>query len=211
MPFIDGYQLTGLIREHEISSGRHLPIVALTANALQGEADVCRAAGMDGYMFKPTSLPALDAMIQKWLPLAVELRRPVDDALAAAPQPGEPITLRPRPVPIDLSVMARLVGNDDPAFMKEMLELYWSTEGDTPEKLRELVQARDCANLKLIAHAAKGAAASAGAVTLAGLCKDLENQVTREDWDATARLTAEIAAAFEDIRAFIDNSQGRAG
>ncbi len=63
MPFVDGYQLTGFIRARELSLDKRLPVVALTANALQGEADICRAAGMDAYLSKPTDLATLDAMI----------------------------------------------------------------------------------------------------------------------------------------------------
>ena len=90
-----------------------------------------------------------------------------------------------------------------------MLELYWESEGETPERLRELVVARDGNELKLAAHAAKGAAASAGAVVLADLCKDLEHSVARQDWSATDRLAGEIATAFKDIRAFIDDPRAR--
>ena len=206
MPFVDGYQLTGFIRDREKETNAHLPVIALTANALQGEAEVCYAAGMDGYLFKPTNLPALDGMIQKWLPQAAKLRTLAIPAAESA----QPITMSAGPTPrvrqpIDLSIMTTLLGTSNPDSLQEMLELYWESEGETPERLRELVAARDSDQIKLAAHAAKGAAASAGAVVLADLCKDLEHSVARQDWSATDRLTAEIAAAFKDIRAFIDD------
>jgi signal transduction histidine kinase/CheY-like chemotaxis protein len=101
MPFIDGYQLTGFIRDHEMKFGGHLPVVALTANALQGEADVCRAAGMDGYLFKPTDLATLETTILKWLPQAASLRRPLDAPpaqLAVGPRKTAP-SRRPPSIP----------------------------------------------------------------------------------------------------------------
>ena len=209
MPFVDGYQLTGFIREREKAATAHLPIIALTANALQGEAEVCYAAGMDGYLFKPTNLPALDSMIQKWLPGAAKLRKPAASA-AESPHPiTMPASMPHERQPIDVSVMATLLGTSDPDSIQEMLELYWETEGETPERLRELVTARDGDQLKLAAHAAKGAAASAGAIVLADLCKHLEHSVAQQDWSATDRLTAEIATAFKDIRAFIDDPRTR--
>ena len=210
MPFVDGYQLTGFIRDREKDTNTRLPVIALTANALQGEAEVCYAAGMDGYLFKPTNLPALDAMIQKWLPQAATLRK----LAGPATEPAQPITVSAIPkararLPIDLSIMKTLLGTSDPNSLQEMLELYWESESETPERLRELVAARDGDQIKLTAHAAKGAAASAGATVLADLCKELEHSATRRDWDATNRLAAEIAVAFNDIRAFIDDPAAR--
>ena len=70
MPEMDGFQLTAAIRASEHGE-RHIPIIALTANALKGEADNCRAAGMDDYLSKPTRLADLEAMLSKWLPAAV--------------------------------------------------------------------------------------------------------------------------------------------
>ncbi|NDY91631.1 response regulator, partial [Ideonella livida] len=80
MPRLDGYQLTAALRA--LPGGQDLPIIALTANALGGEAERCLAAGMSDYLSKPTRLPVLQAMLEKWL-----------DAKAssppAAPAPGQ--------------------------------------------------------------------------------------------------------------------------
>lgn len=67
MPQMDGYELAAAIRAAEAGQ-RHLPIVALTANALKDEARRCLALGMDGYMTKPVQLAELKAMLAKWLP-----------------------------------------------------------------------------------------------------------------------------------------------
>ncbi|MDO9424032.1 MAG: PAS domain S-box protein [Methylobacter sp.] len=71
MPNMDGYQLTAAIRAAETGNAR-APIIALTANALKGEAEHCRAAGMDDYLSKPARLADLKAMLEKWLPAAAE-------------------------------------------------------------------------------------------------------------------------------------------
>jgi two-component system, sensor histidine kinase and response regulator len=66
MPEMDGYALARAIRAEE-SAGKHLPIIAVTANALRDEELLCRAAGMDGYLTKPIQRVRLQATIEAWL------------------------------------------------------------------------------------------------------------------------------------------------
>jgi CheY-like chemotaxis protein len=66
MPEMDGYAATAAIRVREQQTGCHIPIVAMTANAMQGDREACLDAGMDDYVSKPVQSIALLAMIQKW-------------------------------------------------------------------------------------------------------------------------------------------------
>jgi CheY-like chemotaxis protein len=59
MPGMDGFEVTAAIRRHEVQHGGHLPIVAMTAHAMKGDAEQCLAAGMDGYVSKPISAARL--------------------------------------------------------------------------------------------------------------------------------------------------------
>jgi CheY-like chemotaxis protein len=68
MPVMDGFEAAAEIRRHEIRSRRHVPIVAMTANALNEDRDACLAAGMDDYVSKPVSLAGLRLVIDRWLP-----------------------------------------------------------------------------------------------------------------------------------------------
>jgi signal transduction histidine kinase/CheY-like chemotaxis protein len=68
MPVMDGFEASAEIRRHEIRSRRHVPIVAMTANALNEDRDACLAAGMDDYVSKPVSLANLRLVIDRWLP-----------------------------------------------------------------------------------------------------------------------------------------------
>ena len=70
MPNLDGFGLTAAIRAAE-TAGTHLPIIAITANAMQGEAQRCLARGMDGYLSKPLRMTELAPMLEKWLPAPV--------------------------------------------------------------------------------------------------------------------------------------------
>jgi len=81
MPEMDGFEATGVIREGEKSSGRHIPIIAMTANALKGDQERCLQAGMDAYISKPIRTKELFATIE-------EILNPSGDALdfEAAPK-----------------------------------------------------------------------------------------------------------------------------
>ena len=91
MPEMDGFELTAAVRQDEESSDRRAPIVAITANALQGEAERCIATGMDGYLSKPVDMKELRKTLRKWMG---------DGGVAGAPaeDPAESVS-PPAPAP----------------------------------------------------------------------------------------------------------------
>jgi CheY-like chemotaxis protein len=76
MPEMDGLQATAAIREMEKVTGAHLPIIALTAHAMNGDREICLAAGMDAFVTKPIKSKELFALLQE-----VALSRPLPEDL----------------------------------------------------------------------------------------------------------------------------------
>jgi CheY-like chemotaxis protein len=69
MPEMDGYDATRAIRQREALTGVHIPIIAMTANAMESDRELCLRVGMDDYAAKPVQPKALGAMLQKWVQL----------------------------------------------------------------------------------------------------------------------------------------------
>ena len=77
MPVMDGYETTIALRKREQSTGRHLPVIAMTANAVEGDRERCVAAGMDDYVAKPVRFGDLAALVERWL-TRVPAERPAE-------------------------------------------------------------------------------------------------------------------------------------
>jgi CheY-like chemotaxis protein len=70
MPEMDGLEATAAIRDKEKRSGKHLPVIAMTAHAMVGDRERCLAAGMDDYLTKPIRPDELTGLLARYLPSA---------------------------------------------------------------------------------------------------------------------------------------------
>ena len=150
MPEMSGFEATQAIRAQEAGTGRHLPIVALTAHAMQGDKDRCLAAGMDGYLAKPIDVDELIATVEHF---AGQARHAPVEQGDAAPTP---------PAIFDERVALAYAGGDR-KLLQQVVKLFRS---DTPRALRSLARAveqKDAEALRLAAHALRGAMATIGA------------------------------------------------
>ena len=178
MPAMDGYQLTAAIRAAE-GPERHIPIIALTANALEGEGERCKAAGMNDYMSKPALLSELQTMLESWLPKA-----PIQMPVQAAPAAGGPALPTPdvqqdSALPVDVEVLRKMVGRDT----KLVIGFLRDFRASATKIAREIGDAHAKGDLHTAAagaHKLKSSARSVGALKLAEHCEDIERAGTAD-------------------------------
>lgn len=181
MPEMDGYELTGAIREAEQGTGRRLPIIAVTANALQGEAERCLASGMDDYITKPVAMPALIAALKKWMP-------------AAKSEPAGAV--------IDERAIKDIFG-DDPGTFKEILVSFVEPSQAIISEILVAHEKRAAGGIKDAAHKLKSSARSVGANVLADICVALEKAGKNGNWSEIDSLAPKARDEFGRVEVYI--------
>jgi CheY-like chemotaxis protein/HPt (histidine-containing phosphotransfer) domain-containing protein len=192
MPEMDGYTLADTIRHEEAGRSR-IPILALTANALRGEASRAHAAGLDEYMTKPVQLAALRVMLGKWMPQGSGSATPT--ALPKKKHAQDKSIM-------DIAVLEALVG-DDPAIVNEFLTDYLASSRDNMEEMRAVLAAGDSRQVGTLAHKLKSASRAVGALALGDLCAELENLGKTEDMEAIAKTMVQFEACLTEVEAAI--------
>ncbi len=185
MPEIDGYALTQRIRQAEAAAGtgQRMPVLALTANALKGEAQRAREAGMDDYLTKPLPLPLLRAALDRWLPAP------------PAPEEADADTL-------DLQELHALVGDADEVVEQLLTDFVEAAERNGRD-MRSALKAGDRRSAGALAHKLKSAARAVGALRLAAVCADLERPDPAAPDSAPAalqRFDTALAATLAAVR-----------
>jgi len=204
MPEMDGFEATAEIRRLDLNKGT-LPIIAMTANAMQGDRDRCLAAGMDDYISKPISRQKLETMLGRWLEGRTSDITPPDHD--EAPVVPEPTAADPSGVTLDEQALdqLRIVEADGVSLLSKVVAIFMT---DVPKRLAALASAiarGDSAEVRLIAHALKSSSALLGARVLSADFATLEATARsdiRDGWpEALARIQAEYARTLPALKA----------
>ncbi|MBN1343460.1 MAG: PAS domain S-box protein [Phycisphaerae bacterium] len=196
MPVLGGYETTAAIRQREKETQRHIPVIAMTANAMKGDRERCIESGMDDYLAKPIKLDALCGVLAKWAPKADRPARPA--TRREQPEEGDPLGQAAPPQlpdvpPIDVdAAMANLGGNR--RILERVLDKLGEQIPVMLEDIRAAVSARDAAKLRIAAHSLKGAAANVCAEPTRHVAERLEAMGKRAVFE-------DVGTAFEELEA----------
>ena len=191
MPEMDGFEATRRVRRMEAQQGRdRTPIIAVTANAILGDRELCLDAGMDDYLAKPYTRAALLAVLARWRPASAApkaAQTPAVTVPAVQQAPAEPAALLDAAALQNLRAMRR---PGRPDVLGRIIDLFYS---DAPRLLGQLevaAGASDAAALQLAAHTLKSSCANVGALGLSATCREIEQYARGND----------VASALQHIR-----------
>ncbi len=202
MPEMDGYQATKIIRSGIYKlKNQSVPIIAMTAHALEGDKEKCIEAGMDDYLSKPVVMEQLVEILEKWLPDKIMIET-------------EPITIEKRPTPE--KVGSYVTAPDDPkifdykSFMKRVMDdkelaktILDSFLEDIPKQiqlLKEFIEESRIHEAERQAHSIKGASANIGGEQLREVAFQIEKMCKEGNTDNVSELIQELEQKFVELK-----------
>jgi two-component system sensor histidine kinase/response regulator len=183
MPEMDGFETTARIRTKERRWGGHVPIVAMTAHAMQGDRERCLAAGMDDYVSKPLRPQQLFDVVER-------AAGPMSTAIPAR-QPAAPTW--------DRAEALRRVGGDE-ALLKELIALFFEESPRLLTGVRQAIERQDAGELKSAAHALKGAITTFAAEPARSAAFRLESMGHQGDLSQAEEAYQELVWQLEELR-----------
>ncbi len=205
MPVMDGLEATQHIRDpHSMVRNHQIPIIAMTAHAMQGDREKYLKSGMNDYVSKPVSPGALAEALERWLPeetTATTERVPGKPEACVSAPAGE----TKAPVFDKTGMMARLMGDEDLAHtvVEGFLE-------DIPRQitaLRGYLESGDASRVERQAHTIKGASAHLGGEALRAMALEIEKAGKAGNMKAVAAGLPELEAQFARMKAALNRFQ----
>jgi two-component system sensor histidine kinase/response regulator len=187
MPLMDGFEATRRIRRNEQVAGGHIQIVAMTANAMQGDRERCLEAGMDDYLAKPIRRELLAMMMTQRLPVALS------GAPASAAE--TPVVSFSAPLLLDMHRLHDMF-EDDIAAQHGMLDLFASTTPPIFEELGSVIASANFTRAAALCHRLVGSSATLGMDELAGLARSADRASHAGDLPKLTQLYEAMQSTF---------------
>jgi CheY-like chemotaxis protein len=181
MPEMDGYEAARTIRLRETDSSpitnrtARVYIIAMTANALQGDREKCLAAGMDDYVSKPVRTADLEAALGRWKPAgATAAVEPVNPPAVASDESkaSAPVPIAEAPA-VNWAHLVETAG-DDPAAQREIVDLYLKQAEELLGSLQGAIEANSAGDVAQVAHKLGGSSSTCGMVGIVRPLRELE-------------------------------------
>ena len=206
MPEMDGFAATAEIRRRE-GTARHTTIIAMTANALEGDDQKCLAAGMDDYISKPVKSEVLRLKLERWTKPG-ESGNGLSEGIGHAQRtrdnvPSTSPRLPPRGPSIDHAQLASLAGIQEPGeadFVTELIDLFLEEAASDLKALHRALLKHDAVEIARVAHRLKGSSANMGATQMAALAEELEGQDSATDERKLVALENEFELVREALK-----------
>ncbi|MDY6855389.1 MAG: response regulator [Thermodesulfobacteriota bacterium] len=204
MPVIDGFEATKKIREIEKSSGKHIPIIALTAQASGGDREECLNAGMDGYLSKPIKPILMFEEIERLIK-GGDISGQAEEKAEVAEENPEGDILKDKKegrLPIDINeALERMM--DDRELLYELLLEFLSLLPEHMKSIRDALMQKDAEAIHKKAHNLKGSAANLSAKRIAEVAKRLEQIGRSEDLSEAAQTLSDLEEECEHLKDYI--------
>ena len=193
MPVMDGLTATRKIREIERAGGfSHQLIIALTANALPGDREMCLQAGMDDYLSKPVTIASASATLQRWLPSLSRTPEPVQEAPASAEFKAVQSSLK-------LDELRSSLGSNADKIIPGIVRSYFREGANHMSVLAAIEQELDPERITRVIHNLKSSSAALGLSEFSALCKEAETAARTGDFDTVKSFLPRITTNFEMI------------
>jgi CheY-like chemotaxis protein/HPt (histidine-containing phosphotransfer) domain-containing protein len=217
MPEMDGYDATRAIRRWEQSSDQGsnwkfpVRIIAITANAMQGDREKCLAAGMDDYLSKPIRLQELQAVLERWRPFTQSRcdpistgRVPADEPALNAVNPAEETLLvpkKPEGAPVDIQRLIEV--SDGPERIRELIDLYLQQSTQLIEELGVAIRSGEAKEVEYFAHKCVGSSANCGMTAILPALRELESMGRSGQLTGAEQSHADASRQLNRIKDFL--------
>ncbi len=199
MPEMDGYQATAEIRRRQ-KAGKlpAFPIIALTANAIEGDREKCLIAGMDDYLAKPFKAESLLRVITIWLNPALGLTMTeAEPSLTQSTDTTEKSGLNIQSLETIRDMDSS--NGSDYAFLQHIVTLYQDNARKILASLEEAWTKGDIDTIRMLTHTLKSSSNQVGAHHLAGMCLKVEMEAKSQRYDLSGNALKRIQQEFADI------------